>query len=135
MVEPQNQRAVTKFDEIVMTTAMQPFCSCGRGEKVIYYCNRPECPNHKKQPMYCTQCLEDDPSSHEHKPKMILYQNNSIKGDWLAIRQEVGSKTALVKQWLEGYQGLLELLSAEEPRLQNDINTLLALEMSISDYY
>lgn len=114
---------------------MQPLCSCNRGEKVIYVCNRADCPNHEKQPMYCVLCLNDEPSTHEHKPKMIVFQNNSVKEDWLAIRQEVLNKVAPVKQWLATYQALLDLLSAYDPKLQSEINTLFALENNVSDYY
>ena len=85
--------------------------------------------------MYCVLCLNDEPTAHEHRPKMIVFQNSSIKEEWLAIRKEVVNKVAPVKQWLATYQALLNLLSAYDPKLQSEINALFALEKNVSDYY
>ena len=120
-----------------MVAAMQEFCSCGRGEKVIFACMKPECPNHKKQPLYCVQCSALEPYPHDHRGSPISYETSSISNQWMALRKEVSAKLAVVDAWMEKYSDLLTLLTTacEVDSLLKQIMKLRELEQNVQNYY
>ena len=46
-------------------------CSCGE-DIVLYYCNDLQCPNNKKDPLYCTNCLAAFENHQHNKPPLIF---------------------------------------------------------------
>ena len=102
---------MTYTNKLVNALEMQPKCSCGRREKVMFVCVKTDCPNHIKQPLYCILCSDDEPSAHEHKGKPISSQTSSLQKLWLDLRKDVGNKVTIVKQWLATYKDLVQLLT------------------------
>ena len=90
-------------NRMLLVHEMQPLCSCARGEKVMYICVKPDCPNIKKQSLYCVHCTNDEPSAHEHKTRPIALENTSLQNQWLNFRNDVAKKVASVNAWLEKY--------------------------------
>ena len=86
---------------------MQPKCSCGRGDKVIFVCVKTDCPNNKKQPLYCIQCNDDEPPGHDHRVRPISSQTTSLQNMWLELRKDASAKVAVVNNWLATYKDLL----------------------------
>ncbi len=135
--EEEKGQQKTSFDTLIATTEHQPLCSCGRGEKVLYACTRTDCPNYKKQPMYCELCLDDDPGPHEHKPKPIHIKNTSIKTNWSDIRQDSAVKVDIVNAWKTTHKDLLQILAKELPdgKLHHQLQKVLELDDQINKYY
>ncbi len=75
-VQPQSVQAdsLTKSNKLMNAMELQQLCSCGRGERVMFVCVKTSCPNHTKQPLYCIECSDDEPSAHDHKVKPITFQ-------------------------------------------------------------
>ncbi len=69
---------MTYTNKHVNALELQPPCSCGRGEKVMFVCVKTDCPNHKKQPLYCIQCNDDEPPAHDHRVRPISSQTTSL---------------------------------------------------------
>ena len=44
-------------------------CSCGQGQKAIYYCHDKKCPQHTTQFLFCEFCNTDE--NHNHRPQRI----------------------------------------------------------------
>ena len=93
--------------------AIVPFCDCGSGEKVLYYCTshlnlldpkkyKTPCHLSKNQPYYCSSqntCLSDQ--GHDHRPmKIIEFLDFEVKKWWSfklsieMIRQQIEKKTS-----------------------------------------
>lgn len=122
---------------MLLVHEMQPLCSCGRGEKVMYVCVKSHCPNNEKQPLYCVYCSSDEPSAHDHGVKPISLENTNLQSQWLTFRSDVGKKFATVKTWLEKYSGLLDLLSRSTgiDTVQRSIMKLQEVAESVSRFY
>ena len=137
-MKPQNQqKELSLYNRMVSITEQQPFCSCGRGERVIFVCIKSDCPNHKKQPLYCFICSEDEESTHEHKGKTISSLNTSVHTQWLEFRKDLGNKVVQVNKWTDQYQMLLSLLTrcCGIDTLERSINKLRELEQSVERFF
>ena len=59
------------LDRLYSVVEQQPFCNCGRGERVMFVCVKTDCPNNQRQPVYCMICSEEEPFVHDHRVKAI----------------------------------------------------------------
>lgn len=77
-MQPQSKEAASVIDRLAAVTQLQELCSCKRGEKVAYVCVKQSCPNHKKQPLYCILCADDEVPAHDHQSRLISSLNTSL---------------------------------------------------------
>ena len=129
------EKAQTITERFFSVQQLQEECTCGSGIKVMYICNVPTCPSHLTQPLYCIQCDDKEDALHQHKPKAIVMQGGKYKDQWQQLRKEASSKTTTVKEWLERYHGLLDvmdgLVKPPAESLHSKMKNLIALEADI----
>ena len=137
--QPQNAQEVrqTKLSKLMTTSEMQPLCSCGSGEKVVYVCTKTDCSNRTKQPLYCIECCHAEPPIHDHRSVAISYQIQNMQKQWLDLRKEVTYQASKVNDWLSKYSKLLDLLTESTgiTMLKQDIARLIETERSIESFY
>ena len=102
---------MTHTNKLMNALEVQPKCACGRKEKVMFVCVNTDCPNNTKQPLYCILCSYLEPIAHKHNVMPISAQTSSLNNLWLELRNDVGKKVKIVKEWLATYKDLVQLLT------------------------
>jgi hypothetical protein len=88
-------------------------CNCGRGEKVMFVCNKKSCENYENQRLYCIECNNDNPPPHDHRGEFIVSDSTVYKNEWKDIRMKVQQCFAASKAWTTTHKPLLEILSPD----------------------
>lgn len=136
--QPQSEKTPkTIVKRIFSSIDQQPLCSRTRGEKVIFICIKPDCPNHQTQQFYCFLCSEDEQSKHEHKGKTISSESPYLDSKWLELKTDLEAKIQKVDAWTSRYHGLLSLLTKESgiDTIEQDIKRLRDLGHEVSSFY
>ncbi len=98
-------------------------CSCGRNEKVQFYCWEKNCPNRATQQYYCARCNEDRPSKHNHNAKQITMSLPLINQGWLEFHNTANETLKIAEAVFLKHKNLIDLLESKVSN-RNDVTKL-----------
>ncbi|TNV77822.1 hypothetical protein FGO68_gene1547 [Halteria grandinella] len=104
-------------------------CSCNSGEKVVYQCNKQECPNFTKQKLYCLRCMNE--TMHNHLASVIAIQSQNTSDDWNALRRNAKTLFDNIKMFNLFHKPLLDILDGKVTNLEQKFQTKLEESLNL----